>query len=775
MRRTLSSISIYIVAAILFFSLCRCPAAGETIPAWPELNQKDIDTFIEHLPFFLEMRTMPTSPETTKKIEAFAEENNLDLTWFVLAGSKISLGVGMESGMRTIAALSDKILETMLPNATEMELIRKNQNALATAIVEHIGNEHYVKLHERMRDDRLALELYLITTTLYPNTEDPERNLPVLLDYVLPEREALWEKIVPALVDLAKNDYAAAASRFNTVLEQHSAEELGAPTHAFLLRVYASALGLQGKTAEALPIFDAIWERYGGSDDTMVIQQNAIALFAEGLLYMQLHRYDEALAEFDRLVQTYRDRTEPVVMLQVSGAYNNQAVVYSRSGRVAEALTAFNACIETYQEREELPVVEFVARVMVAKGVLLLQTNRLDEADAVFDMVVDRYSTSPVGVIAKHAAIALNNRIVTAEARNDNDGAEREMKRLAENFGKRTEPEVLEWVGTALFGRGISAAREGRNRETIEAFQLLADNERLAELPAFRDKAAGAMWFLGSTYLELEEYRNAIATLERMIVRFAAGNDPKIQALVAQALSTLAYTRSESGDQEGSLATFGRLIETYIENDSLEVQKHVVSGMRSAAETLLALGRADEAFDMYNRLIERFGPINDVRLSVDVLHARSAVTDQSEAGKIAQVIKFALHRVDRGGGDAIALYDRLISQYRDRTEPAIEAAVANAMVGKARFLSGTQSNEDAIAVCNEIIQRYGGSTDAKTRLPVAMALMLLSSEYANAGNREAAIDGVKRIIREYDGTDDMIMKSYVRSAKQMAKKLEVAE
>ena len=558
MRRTMSSLFIHIVAAILFFSLCRCPIAGETMPVWPELKQEDIDTFIEHLPFFLEMRTMPASPESMEKIEAFAEANNLDLARFLLAGSKISLGVGMESGMRTIAALSDKIPAAMLPNATETELIRQNQDALAAAIVKHIGNEHYVKLHERMRDDKLVLELYLFTTTLYPNAEDPERNLPVLLDYVLPEREALWEEIVPALVDFAKNDYPAAASRFKAVLEQHPDEELGAPTHAFLLRMYASALGLQGRVAEALPVFGTIWERYGDSDDDMIIQQSAIALFAKGLLYMQSRRHDEALATFDLLVQTCRDRTEPVVMLQVSGAYNNQAVVYSQSGRVAEALAAFDACIETYQDREELPIVEFVARVMVAKGALLLQTNKLDDADAIFDMVVDRYAASPIGVIAKHAAIALNNRTVTAEMRLDNEGAEREMRRLVAKFGKRTEPEVLEWVGIALFGRGLTAVREGKYRESIEAFQLLADTEKLADLPAFRDKAAGAMWFLGSTYLELKEYQNAITALERMIARFAADNSPKIQAQVAQAMSTIAHACSESGDPEGSIATYGR-------------------------------------------------------------------------------------------------------------------------------------------------------------------------------------------------------------------------
>ncbi len=769
MKRALSSVSIRLVAAVLVLSVWQCPAASAAAAAFPELKQADIDSFVKYLPVFLEIRTLPASPDSRKKMDAFAAENNLDVDRFILAGYKILLGVGMESGMRSIAALLDDIPILVMPNASEMDLIRQNQAAINAAIREQVGDAYLASLQERMRDDRLALEIYLVASLLYPNAVNPEKNLPALLDYVLPEREALWEEIVAALVDVAQQNHDAAALRLEAALENYSEEWLGAPTHSFLMRLYATTLQLQGKTDSALPILDAIFERYGGSGDDMVIQQTVIALFTKGLLCMQTGRNDEALRVFETVIQTYRDRTEQIVMLQVATAYNNQAVIHTQGGRVADAMAAFDACLDRYWEREEPVVVEIAARVAVAKGVLLLQTGKLDEADAVFNRVITRCASNPYGGIAKHAATAMNNRIVTAEMRKDDDRAKREMWRMVDLLGGRTEPEVLEWVGSALFGRAVTTASDGRIGDSIESLRLLAENERFGDVPALRERVADGIWFLAATYYEMKDYREATRVLERMIPRFEDDSDPKVQARVAQAMGMLGLAQAENGDAESALATLNRLTEKFIDSGHSGVQEQVASGMRFGAETLLAHGRADEALAILTRLIEQFGTSTDTRLSLDVMYARSATSDPSDAGMIAQVIKFTFRRAVRGKVDVLATHERLMNQYGERSEPVIEAALAEAMIGKGEYLWNNGRNEEAMAVYNEVLHRYGTRSDARMHLPIARALSLLSSKYAEIGDTERGIEGYERIIRDYGGTDETVLQSYVRGAK---KKLE---
>lgn len=763
-------------AIALAIAVLAVSGASAALPAHaadvPVVAQEDIDALIRFLPEFEEIRSLPATPENRERFLRFAAENGLDLDRFILAGSRIGVGVAMLADPLLEETLGGGIPEPMRLSAAERQLVADNLPRIREAIAKNAPPP--LDAEEEFADDAAVVSAFQGTTVFAsPLTVMSENELSRLVRRIPEARRALWVEILPGVLLFSNRDFAAAESRFARVLSGHPAGELGDVVHAYLLRVHADSLVFGGRFDEALIGYRKVLERYSDDANPVVTQQRAVALFGIGLAHFIAGRADAAETGFRAVIDAFAGREEPFLRYQIASAHNNLAVLLSRRGDTEAAFGALDAGIAALGESGSVEFRELAARIAVAGGVLRLQAGDLEKAREIFDDVLARYADGPPAVAA-HAVNAVNNNLLIAKTREDAAMAADLQEALIAAFGRRTEPELGDLLFQVGVSRAVALAHEDDADAALELLDVLMDCPA-ARHPALRERFADALWFKGLLLDNMGEYAKAAAVFESFVAGFADERTDKIRQAVSRAFASLALARKRNGDYDGAADAY-RAMAAWCdaEEENAEVGIAVAANMRLLAEDLLAEGRADEAFAVYEDIVARFGDKPYARRSADVAYAAETLRDSGEAGKIAMVTQAAMRRgMERKDDTYLNRLGELLERYAGRREPEVDDAVGGVMLARAVALFHAKRYEEGDALLEEVVVRYGAREDSGGRRITVRALLTRAGRLRDLGETAAAAAAYRDIMERFG--DDASLRMDTRVARLELEKIEGGE
>ena len=280
-----------------------------------------------------------------------------------------------------------------------------------------------------------------------------------------------------------------------------------------------------GRHEEALDLFQKVLDV---ADDLVTDDQVAWALANKGVALGALGRSDEALAVYDAVVERFGGREEPALLEPVAKALVNKGVRLGALGRSEEAIVVYDAVVERFAGREELPLLEPVARALVDRGATLGSLGRSEEELVVYDAVVERFADREEPALLEQVAWALFNKGATLGALGHSEEALVVYDAVVERFGDREEPALLEQVARALFNKGRTLGALGRSEEAIWIYDAVVERFAGREEPALLEPVARALVSKAVTLGALGRGEEATAVYDTVVERFAGREDPAL-------------------------------------------------------------------------------------------------------------------------------------------------------------------------------------------------------------------------------------------------------
>lgn len=200
-----------------------------------------------------------------------------------------------------------------------------------------------------------------------------------------------------------------------------------------------------GKPEEAVPLYDEVIQKFGGSSDVALRLQVARALINKGIALHQLKKplealplYDEALKRTEGTDEKLREtaakaqlqkanvlrdlnRNDDAMALcadlikgvaaaampvPVAGALFTMADTLATLGRQDEALPLYDEVVQRFGASTDAAVRPVVAGALFSKSMLLRFKSRTQEAVATYDEIIKRFSDAPEPHLRNMAAMA---------------------------------------------------------------------------------------------------------------------------------------------------------------------------------------------------------------------------------------------------------------------------------------------------------------------------------------------------------------------------------
>lgn len=377
--------------------------------------------------------------------------------------------------------------------------------SLAVEKVQALHNEEAIALLEKAieLDPQFAMAYGRIGYAYAVRGHEAEKAKPYLekafqLSNRLTERDRLY---INAWYSIANLDYPGATVPLRKIITQYPMEVEAYLSLSYLLRG-------EGQHEDAIGVLK----------QGLVIDSEARDVYnALGLIYLDLHRYDEALAAHQRYVQLAP--TEP-------NAYDSLGMSYQCAGHYAEALAAYGQALTLRPD-------DYVVNIHL--GNAYVQLGRYQAALAQYRRVIqvapdDAVRSRAHGLIAevylrkrdlRQAAMAASkevrfqkynvwNSLVVALERGDTSAAEKLRGRLfaewpftarGQSFPARLSP----------YRHGYLALRDGRPDEAIENFKEALHRPPVIWMIDFLEDC------LANAYLETGRLDEAITEYERIL------------------------------------------------------------------------------------------------------------------------------------------------------------------------------------------------------------------------------------------------------------------
>jgi hypothetical protein len=152
----------------------------------------------------------------------------------------------------------------------------------------------------------------------------------------------------------------------------------------------------------------------------------------------------------------------------------------------------------------------------------------------------------------------------------------------------------------------------------------------------------------------------------------------------------------------------------------MEASEAVANATILLAWHLRRAGEDDRVLELMERLVERYG--------------QPGVAGYRPTAPIANDgIAWIIDEAGRAD-EAIHIYDGVIQDLRDTSEPELRIHLARALTRKASLLSDKSLLEDRDAICEEVVGRFAGTQDPKIAENVAWAQTVLD-EYSRRPRR----------------------------------------
>ena len=562
------------------------------------------------------------------------------------------------------------------------------------------------------------------------------------------------EIVRPQLTGLARPEWLKGKREPSPVSQERAAQH--GPV-AWALFNKGVALGIMGRTQEALASYDELLHRFGPATQSRGTKVGGLTLpdWLKG--NRQVGVPDEEEAEV----------REPLAW-----ALFNRGVILKSLGHTQEAVAVFDDLLNRFAEVKDTTLAhltrpgwlktdydphkkelrEQVAWALFNKAAALGALGRTEASLGTYDELLRRYAGlrgGATGGLVRPGWLKGSKMAVGA-----------------------TDSDVQEQVAWALFNKGVTLGGLGRTQEALSTYNELLSRFGESREAEVREQVSRAMLNTGVLEATLQQqFARAPASQATTLGTLGSAQDPS--GFFDQAVRPVQHTATTKrpkepvralmargvalGNVEEAIAVYDEVIARFGNVTEVQVRKYVAEAMVNQGEVLESLGGKEEAIEVYDEIIRRFGEAREPALREQlgravlkketlgtappqpvapepVAHQPPVQEEGETLGTLGQTQEklspgeyatetdlpheAAKALVAKGVAlgtpqEAIEVYDEVISRFGMAMGVEVSEQVAEAMVHKAAALGTLGLTIDAIAVCNEVISRFGQAGQAQ--------------------------------------------------------------
>jgi len=357
----------------------------------------------------------------------------------------------------------------------------------------------------------------------------------------------------------------------------------------------AVALGILGRSEEALAAYEEVVRRFGEANEPALREQVAKALFNKGVRLGALGRSEEEIAVSEEVVRRFGEATESALREQVAKALFNKGVALRESGRSEEAIAVYEEVVRRFGEANEPSLREPVAKALLNRSVMLCALGRYREAIAVSEEVVRRFGETTEPALREQLARALFSQGVALGELGRSEEEIAVYKEVVRRFGEATGAALREQVAKALFNEGVALGELGRSEEAISLYDEVVRRFGEATEPALCERVAKALTNKGVALGLLDRSQEAIAVYEEVVRRFGEATEPALRERVAWALLNKSVTLGKLGRHQDVVVASDELIRREGGAEEPAIRRLVGGGLVNKGAALRQLGQKEEA------------------------------------------------------------------------------------------------------------------------------------------------------------------------------------
>lgn len=325
-----------------------------------------------------------------------------------------------------------------------------------------------------------------------------------------------------------------------SMLLESEAKETAATAHlARALFNKGFALGTLNKHEEAIVAYDDLVRRFGGSSESVMMEQVGWALFNKGLALVSLNRNEEAIAACEEVVRRSAGAADPALSEQAAWALFYKGFALGAMNRNEEAIAAYDDLIRRFADAAEPALQEKVAWSLNNKGYALGELSRTDEAMAVYDDVVKRFGDSSEPALREQVAWALYTKGFALGAIDRFADAIAVYDEVIRRFVDAPEPAVMEQAAWALVNKGYSLSELNRQEEAIAVYDDLVRRFDTIAGPALMEQVATALVNKVAALRALDRNDEANQLYDDVLKRFGGSQEPGVREILKSAQEKL--------------------------------------------------------------------------------------------------------------------------------------------------------------------------------------------------------------------------------------------
>jgi tetratricopeptide (TPR) repeat protein len=465
-----------------------------------------------------------------------------------------------------------------------------------------------------------------------------------------------------------------AATKFNFVMPSGPKEAVTAATTALLQRLSTSSK----------PV-----ERLAG----------ATALFYKALALSEQGRSAEAIQVYDGLLSAFADESEAAFQEMIAGALFNRGNMLMELGKPDDALSTYETVVSRFGVSDIRPIREKVALALYNSAKILERdTARIKESIRAYDQIGERFRASPQGYPRKIAAQALVNKGILLGSC---EAAVQVYDEVIELFGASSEDDIREQVKKALINKGRVLMIAGRTNEALGAFEAVLAFPHMSEASA----ELWAMFWKTEVLSSLGREREVPEVCDKLIASIDPTTELSLREAGVTALLRKASILKNGGDPIGELATYDTLLSKF----GLDVDRELVTLVIASQE------RRVEALTLLDRPVEALLACDDI---IARCEGKSGPPQSSEHVAWALSAKaFVLAREERSE-DAAKVCSDIISRFGPGSQTPLLNFASRALVERAAHSFDLGHYEEALSDSDAFLATSASSVEPSSSEPV---------------------------------------------------------
>ena len=218
---------------------------------------------------------------------------------------------------------------------------------------------------------------------------------------------------------------------------------------------------------------EAFLDRFGRDGSSDMAELQVTALYDKAIALNKQGRTEDALAVFDELVARFEGDNSPKVKICVVSALHAKGSVLEQSGRFGQAREVYDSVIRRFGDSNSPGILREAGMTLMSKGVSLAMSNQLTDALLCFDEAIDRLEDLRSGENAEGVAMARFDRARALECLGESQRAMEEYDQLTKTSEASDLPRLMDVAASAFTRKAVILSTLDRFEEALEIFDSL--------------------------------------------------------------------------------------------------------------------------------------------------------------------------------------------------------------------------------------------------------------------------------------------------------------